>query len=254
MALVWSKHSQGVRYEVRSAGRTMRLYTDGVFHSQYNPHQILTGHVWDLLMLPALFYPKNTIKRVLVLGVGGGAAIHMLRHFVAPQKIVGVELNPVHLSVARRFFGLKHQSIELIKADAVEWLRQYRGDGFDMIIDDLFTELDGEPVSVVKADAHWFSDMLKHLNQDGVIVRNFISRQALMESAGLTHKATAKKFASIFQLTSCFNENFVGVYSKRPVTSAQLRRHLIATPGLNPELKTSRLRYRIRTLASQVTD
>jgi len=251
MALVWSKHSKGVRYEVRSAGSTMRLYTDGVFHSQFNPHHILTGHVWDLLMLPAFFYPKNKIKRVLVLGVGGGAAIHMLRHFVAPQSIIGIELNPVHLSVARRFFGLKHRSIELVKADAVEWLKQYRGEGFDMIIDDLFTEVDGEPVSVVKADAGWFSVMLKHLNHDGVIVRNFICRQALMESAGLTHNATAKKFASVFQLTSCFNENFVGVYSKKAVSSAQLRSHLVATPGLNPGLKTSRLRYRIRALSSR---
>ncbi len=75
MAIVWSKKVAETRYEVRSAGSPLRLYTDGVFHSQYNPEQLLTGHVWDLLMLPAFFYPKNTIKRVLVLGVGGGAVV-----------------------------------------------------------------------------------------------------------------------------------------------------------------------------------
>jgi len=160
MAIVWSKETAGTLYEVRSAGNSLRLYTNGVFHSQYNASQPLTGHVWDLLMLPAFFYPANTIKRVLVLGVGGGAVLHMLRQFVMPGEIVGVELNPRHIYVARRFFNLKHKSIKLIEADAIEWLKKYRGDKFDMIIDDLFAEHKGEPVAVVKANRHWFSCML----------------------------------------------------------------------------------------------
>lgn len=246
MAIVWSKHSKGTLYEVRSAGNSLRLYTDGVFHSQYNPRQLLTGHVWDLLMLPAFFYSEKKIKRVLVMGVGGGAVIHMLRQFVSPEKIVGVELNPVHISVARRFFSLKHPSIELVEADAVAWLKNYTGKKFDMIIDDLFAEKDGEPVSVVDADAKWFSNMLKHLNSDGVIVRNFINRQALMSSAGISHKAIANKFASVFQLTSHLNENYVAAYVRQQSSSRELRNNLIATPGLNPDLKTCRLRYRIR--------
>lgn len=67
MAIIWSRCLGGVHYEVRSAGNSLRLYTDGVFHSQYNPYRLITGHVWDLLMLPALFYPANKIKRVLVM-------------------------------------------------------------------------------------------------------------------------------------------------------------------------------------------
>lgn len=249
MALVWSKTSAGTFYEIRSAGNSLRLYTDGVFHSQYNPGQLLTGHVWDLLMLPAFFYPRQKIKRVLVMGVAGGAVLHMLRHFISPDHIVGVELNPVHISVGRSFFNLKHNTIELIEADAIDWLKSYKGNKFDMIIDDLFAEKDGEPVSVVKANRQWFSCMLKHLTHDGVIVRNFINKQELMESAGLTNPAIVKKFSSVFQLTSCFNENFVAAYLRVPASSGKLRGKLIETPGLNPNLKTSRLRYRIRQLA-----
>jgi len=248
MALIWSKKFSGVQYEVRSAGNSMRLYTDGVFHSQYNPKHILTGHVWDLLMIPAFFYSQNTIKRILVLGVGGGAALHMLRYFVSPEKIIGVELNPVHISVARRFFNLKHKSIELIQANAISWLENYRGEKFDMIIDDLFGEEAGEPVPVVDANRKWFSCMLKHLNKEGVIVRNFISKRDLLDSAGVSNNCISSKFASTFLLTSCLNENFVGVYSRKKVSSSGLRKNLIKTPKLNPNLKTSRLRYRIRQL------
>ena len=248
MALIWTKKVSGVCYEVRSAGKSIRLYTDGVFHSQYNSRQILTGHVWDLLMIPAFFLPEHSVKRVLVLGVGGGAVLHMLRYFISPDNITGVELNPVHLQVARRFFDLKHTSIKLIEADAICWLKDYQGEKFDIIIDDLFTEKDGEPVPVANANRAWFLSMLKHLTKQGLIVRNFISKDDLLESAGVSHSFINKKFTSIFQLSNSLNENFVGVYAKSALNSALLRKNLINVPELNVRLKTCRLNYRIRQL------
>lgn len=248
MAIIWRKQTNTGLYEVRRAGSTLRLYTNDVFHTQYNPKHHLTGHVWDLLMLPAFFYPQNTIKRVLVLGVGGGAVIQMLKHFVKPVEIVGVELNPVHLFVARRFFNVKGKGIKLYQDDAVDWLKNYRGEKFDLIIDDLFGEYEGEPVRVVKPNQVWFNCMLKHLTSDGLVVGNFINQDELKKSAALTHNVLNKKFASVFQLTSTFNENFVGAFLKQKSTSQFLRKRLVETPGLNPDLKTSRLRYKLRRL------
>ncbi len=248
MAIVWQRRVAGVSYQVRSAGNSLRLYTDGVFHSQYNPGQLLTGHVWDLLMLPAFFHDPLTIRRVLVLGVGGGAVIHQLRHFARVPDIVGIELNPVHISVGRRFFRLRGKGISLVEADAVKWLKDYRGEPFDMIIDDLFSEQEGEPVPVVDASREWFATMLRHLNDEGMIVRNFISRDALMRSAPVTNTAVAKKFSSVFQLTSHYNENFVGAFLRRSSSSRELRERLCDVPGLNPRLKSSRLRYRVRRI------
>ena len=49
MAIVWQDTRDGTHYQVRTAGKTLRLYTDGVLHSQYNPVKRLTGSVWDLL-------------------------------------------------------------------------------------------------------------------------------------------------------------------------------------------------------------
>lgn len=249
MAIVWQRQVAGVSYQVRSAGKSLRLYTDGVFHSQYNPGQLLTGHVWDLLMLPVFFQDPSRIKRVLLLGVGGGVVIHQLRHFAAVHEFVGIELNPVHLSVARRFFNLKGRDIQLIQADAVKWLNAYQGEPFDMIIEDLFTECEGEPVPVVKADSAWFSVMLRHLSDDGLVVRNFICREDLQNSAGVSDPRIARQFASVFQLTSQYNENFVGAFLRRPSSSRALRQRLTGVPGLNPGLRSTRLRYRIRRVS-----
>lgn len=248
MAIVWQGKVSGSVYEVRSAGKSLRLYTDGVFHSQYNPGQLLTGHVWDLLMLPAFFYPQTSIKRVLLLGVGGGAVIHQLRHFIRPELILGVELNATHVMIGRRFFDLKGAGVQLVEADAVSWLQDYQGEGFDMIIDDLFAESAGEPISVVAANQQWFNTMLNHLKPEGVIVRNFISREELFNCAALTRSSIQKKFTSAFQFNSFYNENFVAAFLRRDASSAELRQRLKQTPGLNPSLKSSRLRYRIRRL------
>jgi len=248
MAVVWKSKINGDLYEVRNAGKTLRLYTNGVFHTQYNPEQPLTGHVWDLLMLPAFFYPQDKIQRVLVLGVGGGAVIQMLKRFVKPGKIVGVELNPVHLTIARHFFNLKGEDIHLYQDDAVNWIKNYKGKKFDLIIEDLFSEKDGEPVPAITANGVWFNQLLRHLSKDGVIVRNFVDKEELKNCSALSSKTVAKKFHSIFQLTTVFNENFVGAFVRSKVTSQQLRKRLVNTPGLNPALKTSRLRYQIRCL------
>ena len=248
MAVIWSKCVAGAHYEVRSAGNSLRLYTDGVFHSQYNSKHILTGHVWDLLLLPAFFYPKKKVKRILVMGVAGGAVLHMLCHFFTADEIIGVELNPTHIVIGKRFFDLNKTPIKLVEDDAINWLKNFTGEKFDIIIDDLFTEKDGEPVSVVEADYKWFSMMLTNLVDDGVIVRNFISREEMLCSAGLAHMPTSKAFNSVFQFSNGFNENYVAAYLRKTATSQQLRKHLVNTPGINPNLKTSRLRYRVQQL------
>ncbi len=248
MALLWYKQDGDTRYEVRSAGHSRRLYTNGVFHSQYNPRQPATGSVWDLLLLPAFFLGEGQPRRVLVLGVGGGAVIRQLNHFFAPELIAGVELNPVHLEVARDFFEVEQANVELHQADARWWLKQYRGAPFDMIIDDIFTDTDGDPQRAVPADGPWMRGLLKHLSDDGVLVTNFGSAEELNACAYFHQPAITKRFAAAFQLTTPLYENAIGAFVRQSADSASLRQRLRQTPGLNPDLKHGKLNYRIRRL------
>lgn len=248
MALVWQKNVDGKRYEVRSAGQTRRLYTDGVFHSQYNPSAPVTGSVWDLLMLPAFFYPRGVIKRVLVLGVGGGTVLRQLNHFLQPEQIIGIELNPVHLQVARKHFKVEGPNVQLVEGDGGEWLYHYRDEPFDMIIDDLFGEDEGEPQRAVAADSDWVSTLFANLGKQGVITANFASGNELRQSAFVSRAKIARRFNSAFQLTTPYNENAVGAFLRIPATGQQLRDHLRQVPGLNPDRKTCRLRYSLRRI------
>ena len=183
MAVIWQKKTQDAVYEVRSAGNSRRLYKNGVFHSQWNEQRPLSNGVWDLLFLPALFYPTGTIRRILILGVGGGAVLNQFTRLLSPQKITGVELDPIHLAVAEHHFGVAGETIELVEADAVSWVKQYRGEKFDMIIEDLFTEVDSEPVRAVNADEQWLSALLRHLRSAGCLVINYEDNEQMQESA-----------------------------------------------------------------------
>jgi len=250
MSILWERATAGALYQVRQAGRSMRLYTNGVLHSQYNPGRPLTGSVWDLLFLPAFFYPPTSIHRVLVLGVGGGAVIQQIRQFVQPDTVVGIELNPVHLSVARRFFAVKGKGVQLIRANAVDWIKQYQGPPFDMIVDDLFGDADGEPLRAVYAGQEWVRSLTDCLSGEGMIVSNFESRLELMESAYLDNRSAGRSFDSAFHLSTAQNYNAVGVFLRKPATTRQLRDRLRKVPQLAPGRQTSRLNYHIRTLRS----
>ena len=226
----------------------MRLYTNGVFHSQFNPRSPVSGSIWDLLMLPAFFYSPGKIKRILVLGVGGGTVIRLLNYFIQPDSIVGVELNPVHIQVAKRYFGVNQSEAELVCADAVDWVSDYQGPPFDMIIDDLFFEEEGEPKRAVTATSNWKRQLLSHLSKRGVLVMNFVSTEEMGRSGCFTSRATQKRFQSVFKLTIPGYENAVGVFLRNHATSKQLRENLAKTADLNPRLKSSKLHYTIRTM------
>jgi spermidine synthase len=245
VAILWYRQDGDTRYEVRSAGNTRRLYTNGVFHSQYNPASPVTGSVWDLLMLPAFFNPEQ-VQRVLVLGVGGGAVIRQLNHFLKPELIVGVELNPVHLEVAREHFSVEAENVELYQADAIQWVRQYRGERFDLIIDDLFSDNDGDPQRAIAAEAPWMRQLLKRLSSKGTLVINFGSPVELKACAWFSTAALQDKFPAAFRLTTPLYENAIGAFLRQPADTVRLRRNLERWTELDTAKSRCRLNYAIR--------
>jgi spermidine synthase len=248
MSIVWQKTSGNDRYQVRSAGNSLRLYKNGVLHTQYNSLYPIRGNVWDLLLIPAFFLKPGSIRSVLVLGVGGGAVIRLLNQFVRPREIIGVELNPVHIYIARRFFEVGRREAKLVCGDAVKWVNDYRGPRFDMIVDDLFGEESGQPKRVVFADSDWFVLLRTRLSPQGVLVMNFASHTDF-KSCGYFHATDVRKqFGSAFRLYKSQFENTVATFLAETSTSRQLRRNLAREHGLNPNVKSTRLNYRIRQI------
>lgn len=240
MAVLWEKQTGGVHYEVRTAGGSLRLYTNGVLHTQYNPKRRWTGSVWDLLTMTTLLRPPQQIRRVLVLGVGGGAAIRQLLQFFPEAQITGVELNPVHVQVAKRFFGLRDAGVELVCANAVTYLALYDGAPFDLIIDDLFGDRDGIPCRAVTADADWLDLLATHLAPGGQLTINF----AGSSDAGRApwRDVFGPRFPAVLSLSTPGCENRVLGFLPAAATVADLQRALAAQP--DPARQAPRFRAR----------
>lgn len=246
MAIEWYKKTNSSYYEVRSAGATRRLYTNKVFHSQYNPKKIVQGGIWDLLYLPAFCFTEDKIQRVLVLGVGGGTVLQQLHRYIMPRKITGIELNSVHLIVAKKFFGLKHRSFELIEADAIAWIKNYKGEKFDLIIDDLFGHHNGVADRVISVNKDWSATLLKQLSQDGMLIVNFGSNAEMKNSALIAYKKLFNQFKSVFRLSLSQYENAIGVFSKSKANEKAMRDNFIKIAGLKVKSEVEKLNYRVK--------
>lgn len=224
MALVWRRDSGGKRYEVRRAGATLRLYTNGVFHSQYNKHHLGKGSLWDMLAMPSLLLAPDQRGRALVLGVGGGAAIRYLQAYRCWTKLLGIDLDKVHLQLAREVFLLNEDNIDLQHYEAQAWLAQYRGERFDFILDDLFGEEcddHGLPLRAVTVTLSWLKALELKLSENGVLVFNIESpanAKALrreVQQAGL--------FQTVIELTQVRYENVIQVYSHSTLRHADTK-------------------------------
>ncbi|MFV2057237.1 MAG: spermidine synthase, partial [Thiohalomonadales bacterium] len=249
MAVIWRKKVEDKLYELRTAGNSRRLYTDGVFHSQYNPKQLFTGSIWDLLTLPGLFLLDQGPLRILMLGVGGGTSILQLNTILKPSHIVGIEWDKTHISIAKRFFGLNQHNIELIYDDAERWLRNYSGSPFDLIIDDLFCEHNNEPVRAVPANTQWFTQLLIQLSPKGLIVQNHISARSFRHCAYFQDPSIHCQFKSAFRIHASNIDNIVGVFCKQALKKSDLLTRLTGLRQLPVSINRYKLDFVLRKIS-----
>lgn len=227
----------GTRYSVRAHGASTRLYTNGVFHSQWSPTRPFAGGVWDCLSLPVLYREPASVRRALVLGVGGGAVLRQLALLLPAVRLTGVEIEPAHLDIARRHFGLDEldgpgpTGATLVEADAVRWVGEGGAGPFDLIVDDLYGHADGAPERAVALEPGWIESVVRMLAPDGLYVANTVdAREAgravpALGDAGLRHGARWSQDAW---------ENVVLVASRAPLHSRRWSRRLDAA-GLDAE-------------------
>ncbi len=238
--------------EVRAAGRTRRLYVDGVYHSAWNPTRPLTGAIWDHLALPSFFVSPEGARRALVLGVGGGAVLRMLAELTRPEHLVGVELDPALLDIGRTWFGLAETNAELVCADAAKWVAAHRRESFDLIVDDVFGENDGEPVRPTGLDdAAWWQRLAALLAPGGVLVVNHVFLDDLLESDLCRDDTFFERFAAAVYFTCDGYENAACALMTTAVTPRTFRARLAAHPALATAAARRLQRFRIHELWSR---
>ena len=253
MAVLWETHLEGVHYEVRTAGNTVRLYTNGVFHSQYNPKHVFSGAIWDLMSLPLLLKPIGAIKRILVLGVGGGTILHQFHYLNPNMDMVGIEINATHIMIANKFFGLSLPNIQLIQSDAIQWVKKVskmkQGPKFDLIVDDIYGEdSEGNPQRIALASSTWCQSLLELLNPGGLILMNFTDPPSYENCAFLNTDKRDKRIQSGLSLKTPAYENRILVFSEEVLSTQKFRHQLRQHSVIAKHIKSGQLKIKISTL------
>jgi SAM-dependent methyltransferase len=166
------------RVLTRVTRQGIELRVDGTLASLIKPGRAGTGPVWDALAAPLLALPRARLRRVLVLGFGGGSVARVARALAPQAEIVGVELDRDVIREAHRHFGLRALGAEIVVADAVAWLRRERRH-FDAIVDDVY---EGRVQHLRKPAALLENYDLVHrrLARGGLLVVNTIGETASM--------------------------------------------------------------------------
>ena len=247
MGVIWRASENGVSYEVRRRGKRLRLFANGVQHSEYHPDKQVTGSVWDLLWLAGFFHEPERIRRVLVLGLGGGSLIPPLRHFFAPEQIVAVEKDPLHLHVAQNVFAIGGADISMHCGDAVDWVANWCGAPFDLVIEDLFAPSDKTVTRAIKPSGRWFGSLSKLVADDGVLVMNF-GDWAEFRDSPLSRSRAQRGWQTGFRFATPDCHNAVIAWLREDASSTVLRDRVRAFPELAADLDRGRLNYSVRCL------
>jgi len=94
------------------------------------------GGIWKKA-LKKVSHSPFAIRHSLILGLGGGTVAQLVNKFWPDAKMVGVEIDPAVIRFGKKYFNLdKISNLEIVNADAVEWVEK-RGK-FDLILIDVY--------------------------------------------------------------------------------------------------------------------
>ena len=126
------------------------------------------------MMAPLLFLPAP--KKLLLLGLGGGALVRFFRYHLSETQIIALENDSSVVRLASRYFDLPEEStaFHIHVADAEEYIQAKKA-AVDWLMVDLFSE--GKTPEAVQTD-EFLINCKQQLTDDGILVINSIPNDA----------------------------------------------------------------------------
>jgi spermidine synthase len=158
---------------VREEGgkRFLALNLPASTHSVREGDSPWTGMYYDDLAVASLLAPGS---RGLVLGMGAGSSIRATHALIPDAQIDAVEIDPLVVQVADRFFDLGSDSgLHIAVADARPWLRRGVRSGeepYDFVQIDLYHG--GPFVPFYLATAEFYGEVRARMSEGGVMAMN----------------------------------------------------------------------------------
>jgi len=125
--------------------------------------------------LGRISYKVYSIQRVLVLGLGGGTVVQLMKARWPEAKIVSIEIDSEIIKIGKKYFRLGEiENLEIINADAIKWVKRFNvlkhyNKKFDLIIVDLYV---GGKFPIKAGSNEFLKNLKKLLSKEGRIIFN----------------------------------------------------------------------------------
>lgn len=214
------------------------------FESYFLPHKVFSGNYWDEFSLPSLLLGSE--QRILMLGLGKGAAIRPYLASGAACEIVTVDHDEETIRTAKDIFSSFFPRIvfETIHADAFEYLKRGPGKKFDIVWVDLYSK---EGHADLIADPEFYALLKSALKRNGIAAINSLGLPPQLNPIAadtITHLA-------LYHLRGLFKTVGFLPYRRNYTLMATQEDHFpdITRGDFHPDLKAwDRLVLRIQTL------
>lgn len=103
----------------------------------------LVHTIWEHVLRQIAAEGKNDPTRCLILGLGAGSAAMVTSQLWPNAEIVGIEIDPVMISLGKKYFSLKRLfNLTIVNVDAVAWVIEQTtrpvSIGYDLMLVDLY--------------------------------------------------------------------------------------------------------------------
>lgn len=137
---------------------------------------------------------RPAARRVLFIGVGGGSIPKRLRHDFPDTTIDAVDIDPVVLDVAQRFFGVPRDGRLRLYAEDGRLFLQKGGEAYDVVFLDAYNS-DTIPFHLTTLE--FYQELQQRLAPDGIVVSNIIG--ALVGPRSRLFHAMARTMRAAFR-------------------------------------------------------
>jgi spermidine synthase len=123
--------------------------------------------------------------RILFVGLGGGSMPRYTRHVMPAARIEAVELDPLVVEVATRFFGVAADSLfHLHTGDGRAFIEATPAGRYDVIVLDAFSD---DEIPFALSTVEFLRAVQRALAPDGVVISNLWSANPLYRSMVATY-------------------------------------------------------------------
>jgi|APGre2960657505_1045072.scaffolds.fasta_scaffold01523_4 spermidine synthase len=228
-ALACANAPAAIIYERISAYHRVRVIDDqGVRTLSFNNSQEsrmslanpLRGHFQytEYFQMPWVW--NRDVKRVLMAGLGGGSTQRAYQHYATNVTVHTVELDPVVVSVAEKYFGVTETARHQIFTDDARVFLRRTTNTYDVILMDAYsTTRYGSSLPPHLTTKEFFTIASQHLGTNGVLAYNVIGQIDGWRAnvIGALYRTMKEVFPQVYLFPAEDSQNVVMIGTKSKV-------------------------------------